>query len=163
MCMLYFFVFLTPLSISQVLHGCVYGAQSFNNPNYFPIHLSDLCSPDYDPFLLLENLKEPEPLHSPDSERSSKLQPVTEGELVSCTLFWTSLSHPFHRFVYVSDISVRFCSCLFPFLFLTPCPRCDMTSHFVLAESKITRQPIRTIYFLICSYEKHHSRLGLVQ
>ncbi|XP_051724024.1 ral GTPase-activating protein subunit alpha-1 isoform X1 [Ctenopharyngodon idella] len=64
--------------IYKVLHGCVYGAQSFNNPNYFPIHLSDLCSPDYDPFLLLENLKEPEPLHSPDSERSSKLQPVTE-------------------------------------------------------------------------------------
>ncbi|KAL0169832.1 hypothetical protein M9458_034428, partial [Cirrhinus mrigala] len=61
-----------------VLHGCVYGAQSFNNPSYFPIHLSDLSSPDYDPFLLLENLKEPEPLHSPDSERSSKLQPVTE-------------------------------------------------------------------------------------
>ncbi|XP_067224438.1 ral GTPase-activating protein subunit alpha-1 isoform X5 [Chanodichthys erythropterus] len=64
--------------IYKVLHGCVYGAQSFNNPNYFPIHLSDLCSPDYDPFLLLESLKEPEPLHSPDSERSSKLQPVTE-------------------------------------------------------------------------------------
>uniref|UniRef100_A0A8C2AFT2 Ral GTPase activating protein, alpha subunit 1 (catalytic) n=1 Tax=Cyprinus carpio TaxID=7962 RepID=A0A8C2AFT2_CYPCA len=64
--------------IYKVLHGCVYGAQSFSNPNYFPIHLSDLSSPDYDPFLLLENLKEPEPLHSPDSERSSKLQPVTE-------------------------------------------------------------------------------------
>uniref|UniRef100_A0A671M8W1 Ral GTPase-activating protein subunit alpha-1-like n=1 Tax=Sinocyclocheilus anshuiensis TaxID=1608454 RepID=A0A671M8W1_9TELE len=64
--------------IYKVLHGCVYGAQSFSNPNYFPIHLSDLSSPDYDPFLLLENLKEPEPLHSPESERSSKLQPVTE-------------------------------------------------------------------------------------
>lgn len=64
--------------IYKVLHGCVYGAQSFSNPSYFPIHLSDLSSPDYDPFLLLENLKEPEPLHSPDSERSSKLQPVTE-------------------------------------------------------------------------------------
>uniref|UniRef100_A0A672PH46 Ral GTPase activating protein catalytic subunit alpha 1 n=1 Tax=Sinocyclocheilus grahami TaxID=75366 RepID=A0A672PH46_SINGR len=65
--------------IYKVLHGCVYGAQSFSNPNYFPIHLSDLSSPDYDPFLLLENLKEPEPLHSPESERSSKLQPVTEA------------------------------------------------------------------------------------
>uniref|UniRef100_A0A8C2CFY3 Ral GTPase activating protein, alpha subunit 1 (catalytic) n=1 Tax=Cyprinus carpio TaxID=7962 RepID=A0A8C2CFY3_CYPCA len=64
--------------INKVLHGCVYGAQSFSNPSYFPIQLSDLSSPDYDPFLLLENLKEPEPLHSPDSERSSKLQPVTE-------------------------------------------------------------------------------------
>ncbi|XP_052436383.1 ral GTPase-activating protein subunit alpha-1 isoform X5 [Carassius gibelio] len=64
--------------IYKVLHGCVYGAQSFSNPSYFPIPLSDLSSPDYDPFLLLENLKEPEPLHSPDSERSSKLQPVTE-------------------------------------------------------------------------------------
>uniref|UniRef100_A0A8C1WWW9 Ral GTPase activating protein, alpha subunit 1 (catalytic) n=1 Tax=Cyprinus carpio TaxID=7962 RepID=A0A8C1WWW9_CYPCA len=64
--------------IYKVLHGCVYGAQSFSNPSYFPIQLSDLSSPDYDPFLLLENLKEPEPLHSPDSERSSKLQPVTE-------------------------------------------------------------------------------------
>ncbi|XP_056333248.1 ral GTPase-activating protein subunit alpha-1 isoform X6 [Danio aesculapii] len=64
--------------IYKVLHGCVYGAQSFSNPSYFPIHLSDLSSPDYDPFLLLESLKEPEPLHSPDSERSSKLQPVTE-------------------------------------------------------------------------------------
>ncbi|XP_052001142.1 ral GTPase-activating protein subunit alpha-1 isoform X5 [Xyrauchen texanus] len=64
--------------IYKVLHGCVYGAQSFSNPNYFPIHLSDLSSPEYDPFLLLENLKEPEPLHSPDCERSSKLQPVTE-------------------------------------------------------------------------------------
>ncbi|KAK2104102.1 hypothetical protein P7K49_017958 [Saguinus oedipus] len=29
----------------------------------------------------LESLKEPEPLHSPDSERSSKLQPVTEGNM----------------------------------------------------------------------------------
>ncbi|XP_041928046.1 LOW QUALITY PROTEIN: ral GTPase-activating protein subunit alpha-1 [Alosa sapidissima] len=64
--------------IYKVLHGCVYGAQSFSNPRYFPINLSDLSSADYDPFLLLESLKEPEPLHSPDSERSSKLQPVTE-------------------------------------------------------------------------------------
>ncbi|XP_037397760.1 ral GTPase-activating protein subunit alpha-1 isoform X5 [Pygocentrus nattereri] len=65
-------------AIYKVLHGCVYGAQSFSNPRYFPLSLSDLSSPDYDPFLLLEGLKEPEPLHSPDSERSSKLQPVTE-------------------------------------------------------------------------------------
>ncbi|MEQ2163887.1 hypothetical protein GOODEAATRI_000757 [Goodea atripinnis] len=43
--------------------------------------LSDLSSPDYDPFLPLESLREPEPLHSPESERSSKLQPVTEGNL----------------------------------------------------------------------------------
>uniref|UniRef100_A0A3P9BLH7 Ral GTPase activating protein catalytic subunit alpha 1 n=1 Tax=Maylandia zebra TaxID=106582 RepID=A0A3P9BLH7_9CICH len=64
--------------IYKVLHGCVYGAQSFSNPKYFPLQLSDLLSPDYDPFLPLENLREPEPLHSPDSERSSKLQPVTE-------------------------------------------------------------------------------------
>ncbi|XP_045065044.1 ral GTPase-activating protein subunit alpha-1-like [Coregonus clupeaformis] len=64
--------------IYKVLHGCVYGAQNFNSPRYFPMNLSDLTSPDYDPFLLLEILKEPEPLHSPDSERSSKLQPVTE-------------------------------------------------------------------------------------
>ncbi|XP_067336800.1 ral GTPase-activating protein subunit alpha-1 isoform X3 [Channa argus] len=64
--------------IYKVLHGCVYGAQSFNSPKYYPLQLSDLWSPDYDPFLLLENLREPEPLHSPDSERSSKLQPVTE-------------------------------------------------------------------------------------
>ncbi|XP_029569004.1 ral GTPase-activating protein subunit alpha-1 isoform X8 [Salmo trutta] len=64
--------------IYKVLHGCVYGAQNFNSPRYFPMNLSDLTSPDYDPFLLLESLKEPEPLHSPDSERSSKLQPVTE-------------------------------------------------------------------------------------
>lgn len=63
----------------QVLHGCVYGAQSFNSPKYYPLQLSDLQSPDYDPFLLLESLREPEPLHSPESERSSKLQPVTEG------------------------------------------------------------------------------------
>ncbi|XP_037343517.2 ral GTPase-activating protein subunit alpha-1 isoform X7 [Pungitius pungitius] len=64
--------------IYKVLHGCVYGAQSFNSPKYYPLQLSDLQSPDYDPFLLLESLREPEPLHSPDSERSSKLQPVTE-------------------------------------------------------------------------------------
>ncbi|XP_056151526.1 ral GTPase-activating protein subunit alpha-1 [Lampris incognitus] len=64
--------------IYKVLHGCVYGAQSFNSPKYFPLQLSDLLSPDYDPFLPLESLREPEPLHSPDSERSSKLQPVTE-------------------------------------------------------------------------------------
>ncbi|XP_064783991.1 ral GTPase-activating protein subunit alpha-1-like isoform X8 [Oncorhynchus masou masou] len=64
--------------IYKVLHGCVYGAQNFNSLRYFPMNLSDLTSPDYDPFLLLESLKEPEPLHSPDSERSSKLQPVTE-------------------------------------------------------------------------------------
>uniref|UniRef100_A0A3Q0SEE4 Ral GTPase activating protein catalytic subunit alpha 1 n=1 Tax=Amphilophus citrinellus TaxID=61819 RepID=A0A3Q0SEE4_AMPCI len=64
--------------IYKVLHGCVYGAQSFSNPKYFPLQLSDLLSPDYDPFLPLESLREPEPLHSPDSERSSKLQPVAE-------------------------------------------------------------------------------------
>ncbi|XP_036398951.1 ral GTPase-activating protein subunit alpha-1 isoform X4 [Megalops cyprinoides] len=64
--------------IYKVLHGCVYGAQNFSNPRYFPINLSDLASADYDPFLPLESLKEPEPLHSPDSERSTKLQPVTE-------------------------------------------------------------------------------------
>ncbi|KAJ8290298.1 hypothetical protein GJAV_G00011080 [Gymnothorax javanicus] len=64
--------------IYKVLHGCVYGAQNFSSPRYFPINLSDLASADYDPFLPLESLKEPEPLHSPDSERSSKLQPVTE-------------------------------------------------------------------------------------
>nr|XP_042116534.1 ral GTPase-activating protein subunit alpha-1 isoform X5 [Peromyscus maniculatus bairdii] len=64
--------------IYKVLHGCVYGAQCFNNPKYLPISLSDLASVDYDPFMHLESLKEPEPLHSPDSERSSKLQPVTE-------------------------------------------------------------------------------------
>lgn len=123
--MLHFFVFLTPLSISQVLHGCVYGAQSFNNPNYFPIHLSDLSSPDYDPFLLLENLKEPEPLHSPDSERSSKLQPVTEGECMSSAsrTCFDLLGH-LVLCVYASDISVRFClqSCHSFFLFLTPYP-----------------------------------------
>uniref|UniRef100_H3DHJ3 Ral GTPase activating protein catalytic subunit alpha 1 n=1 Tax=Tetraodon nigroviridis TaxID=99883 RepID=H3DHJ3_TETNG len=64
--------------IYKVLHGCVYGAQSFNSQKYFPMQLSDLLSPDYDPFLPLESLREPEPLHSPDSERSSKVQPVTE-------------------------------------------------------------------------------------
>ncbi|XP_074548013.1 ral GTPase-activating protein subunit alpha-1 isoform X2 [Halichoeres trimaculatus] len=64
--------------IYKVLHGCVYGAQSFNSAKYYPLQLSDLLSPDYDPFLPLESLREPEPLHSPDSERSSKLQPVTE-------------------------------------------------------------------------------------
>ncbi|XP_033621024.1 ral GTPase-activating protein subunit alpha-1 isoform X2 [Fukomys damarensis] len=64
--------------IYKVLHGCVYGAQCFSNPRYFPVSLSDLASVDYDPFMHLESLKEPEPLHSPDSERSSKLQPVTE-------------------------------------------------------------------------------------
>ncbi|KAM6201353.1 ral GTPase-activating protein subunit alpha-1 [Rhynchocyon petersi] len=64
--------------IYKVLHGCVYGAQCFSHPRYFPISLSDLASVDYDPFMHLESLKEPEPLHSPDSERSSKLQPVTE-------------------------------------------------------------------------------------
>ncbi|MEQ2214107.1 hypothetical protein XENOCAPTIV_030737 [Xenoophorus captivus] len=65
----------------KILHGCVYGAQSFSSPKYFPLQLSDLSSPDYDPFLPLESLREPEPLHSPESERSSKLQPVTEGNL----------------------------------------------------------------------------------
>ncbi|XP_048340767.1 ral GTPase-activating protein subunit alpha-1 isoform X2 [Sphaerodactylus townsendi] len=64
--------------IYKVLHGCVYGSQCFSNPKYFPMNLSDLASSDYDPFIHLESLKEPEPLHSPDSERSSKLQPVTE-------------------------------------------------------------------------------------
>ncbi|KAM3842847.1 ral GTPase-activating protein subunit alpha-1 [Diretmus argenteus] len=64
--------------IYKVLHGCVYGAHWFSSPKYFPLQLSDLLSTDYDPFLPLENLREPEPLHSPDSERSSKLQPVAE-------------------------------------------------------------------------------------
>ncbi|XP_073495056.1 ral GTPase-activating protein subunit alpha-1 isoform X4 [Phyllobates terribilis] len=65
-------------SAYKVLHDCVYGSQHFSNPRYFPLSLSDLASEDYDPFLQLECLKEPEPLHSPDSERSTKLQPVTE-------------------------------------------------------------------------------------
>ncbi|KAF5891339.1 ral GTPase-activating protein subunit alpha-1-like, partial [Clarias magur] len=65
-------------AIYKVLHGCVYGAQSFNNPRYFPLNLSDLSSSTFDPFLVLEGLKEPEPLHSPDSERSAKMQPVAE-------------------------------------------------------------------------------------
>ncbi|KAM9787205.1 ral GTPase-activating protein subunit alpha-1 isoform 6-T6 [Syngnathus typhle] len=64
--------------IYKVLHGCVYGAQSFSSPKYYPLQLSDLSSSDYDPFLPLESLREPEPLHSPESERSGKLQPVTE-------------------------------------------------------------------------------------
>uniref|UniRef100_A0A8C0QS77 Ral GTPase activating protein catalytic subunit alpha 1 n=1 Tax=Chelonoidis abingdonii TaxID=106734 RepID=A0A8C0QS77_CHEAB len=58
----------SPLKIIQVLHGCVYGAQCFSNPKYFPLSLSDLASVDYDPFMHLESLKEPEPLHSPDSD-----------------------------------------------------------------------------------------------
>ncbi|XP_073410314.1 ral GTPase-activating protein subunit alpha-1 isoform X4 [Dendrobates tinctorius] len=62
----------------KILHDCIYGSQHFSNPRYFPLNLSDLASEDYDPFLQLECLKEPEPLHSPDSERSTKLQPVTE-------------------------------------------------------------------------------------
>ncbi|XP_075699464.1 ral GTPase-activating protein subunit alpha-1 isoform X2 [Rhinoderma darwinii] len=65
----------------KVLHDCVYGSQHFSNPRYFPLSLSDLVSEDYDPFLPLECLKEPEPLHSPDSERSTKLQPVTEVKI----------------------------------------------------------------------------------
>ncbi|XP_068110135.1 ral GTPase-activating protein subunit alpha-1 isoform X5 [Hyperolius riggenbachi] len=65
----------------KVLHDCVYGSQHFSNPQYFPMSLSDLASEDYDPFLQLECLKEPEPLHSPDSERSHKLQPVTEVKI----------------------------------------------------------------------------------
>ncbi|XP_040189004.1 ral GTPase-activating protein subunit alpha-1 isoform X8 [Rana temporaria] len=65
----------------KVLHDCVYGSQHFSNPRYFPMSLSDLASEDYDPFLQLECLKEPEPLHSPDSERSTKLQPVTEVKI----------------------------------------------------------------------------------
>ncbi|GCB67790.1 hypothetical protein scyTo_0005203 [Scyliorhinus torazame] len=69
----------SPKKIIEVLHGCVYGAQYLSNPRYFPLNLSDLASVEYDPFLHLESLKEPEPLHSPDSERSSKLQTVTEG------------------------------------------------------------------------------------
>ncbi|XP_019737229.1 ral GTPase-activating protein subunit alpha-1 isoform X1 [Hippocampus comes] len=64
--------------IYKVLHGCVYGAQSFSSLKYYPLQLSDLSSTDYDPFLPLESLREPEPLHSPESERSNKLQPVTE-------------------------------------------------------------------------------------
>ncbi|XP_031746414.1 ral GTPase-activating protein subunit alpha-1 isoform X2 [Xenopus tropicalis] len=65
----------------KVLHDCVYGSQHFSNPRYFPMSLSDLASEDYDPFMQLECLKEPEPLHSPDSERSTKLQPVTEVKI----------------------------------------------------------------------------------
>lgn len=79
----------------QVLHGCVYGAQCFSNPRYFPISLSDLASVDYDPFIQLESLKEPEPLHSPDSERSSKLQPVTEGKMnfLQDSIIWILSKH----------------------------------------------------------------------
>lgn len=89
----------------QVLHGCVYGAQSFSNPKYFPLQLSDLLSPDYDPFLPLESLREPEPLHSPDSERSSKLQPVAEGNLSDSG---GTLHSDLICYVDIIDISVRF-------------------------------------------------------
>lgn len=47
-----------------------------------------MASVDYDPFMHLESLKEPEPLHSPDSERSSKLQPVTEGKTKNVKYFY---------------------------------------------------------------------------
>ncbi|KAM9294425.1 ral GTPase-activating protein subunit alpha-1 [Gastrophryne carolinensis] len=62
----------------KVLHDCVYGDQNVSNSQYFPMSFSDLASEEYDPFMQLECLKEPEPLHSPDSERSTKLKPVTE-------------------------------------------------------------------------------------
>ncbi|KAK3537541.1 hypothetical protein QTP70_013574 [Hemibagrus guttatus] len=62
-------------AIYKVLHGCVYGAQSFSNPRYFPLNLSDLSSSTFDPFLVLEGLKEPEPLHSPtQSALRSRIQ-----------------------------------------------------------------------------------------
>lgn len=91
--------FLQILNLVQVLHGCVYGAQSFISPKYYPMQLSDLLIPDYDPFLPLENLREPEPLHSPDSERSSKVQPVKEGKF-----FFSSTSYVTLRSVNVSSL-----------------------------------------------------------
>lgn len=69
------------------------------------MNLSDLTSPDYDPFLLLESLKEPEPLHSPDSERSSKLQPVTEGKNTTCSV----ATSPFLSHIVISTYPTRSC------------------------------------------------------
>lgn len=104
----------------QVLHGCVYGAQCFSNPRYFPISLSDLASVDYDPFMHLESLKEPEPLHSPDSERSSKLQPVTEGKMnfLQDSIIWVLLKHGFRPCVEIIEEDILLCSCLLHHVYL---------------------------------------------
>lgn len=94
----------------QVLHGCVYGAQCFSNPRYFPMSLSDLASVDYDPFMHLESLKEPEPLHSPDSERSSKLQPVTEGKVnfLQNNIVWVLSVHNLRPWVEIMEEDISY-------------------------------------------------------
>lgn len=80
--------------------------------------LSDLASVDYDPFMHLESLKEPEPLHSPDSERSSKLQPVTEGKrnsIQDSIISWVLSKYDLRPSVKVMKMSI---SC-FVLLYLT--------------------------------------------
>lgn len=113
---LYFF----PLCF-QVLHGCVYGAQCFSNPRYFPISLADLASVDYDPFMHLESLKEPEPLHSPDSERSSKLQPVTEGKMnfLQDTIVWVLLKHGLRPRVEIIEEAISYFVVVYLTMYIT--------------------------------------------
>lgn len=80
------------------------------------MNLSDLTSPDYDPFLLLESLKEPEPLHSPDSERSSKLQPVTEGKNTTCSV----ATSPFLSHIVISTYPTRVLVHITSWIFKSP-------------------------------------------
>lgn len=105
----------------QVLHGCVYGAQCFSNPRYFPISLSDLASVDYDPFMHLESLKEPEPLHSPDSERSSKLQPVTEGKMSFCkdNIVWVLSRHDLRAWVEIMEKDIFYFVVVYFMMYIT--------------------------------------------
>lgn len=136
----------------QVLHGCVYGAQSFSNPRYFPISLSDLASVDYDPFMHLESLKEPEPLHSPDSERSSKLQPVTEGKmnfLLNIIIIWVLWMHNLRPWVEIMKEDISYFVVIYLTKYITGKFIVSLKNNFGYTVTKITCDYIP---FILLSY-----------
>ncbi|XP_029449620.1 ral GTPase-activating protein subunit alpha-2 isoform X2 [Rhinatrema bivittatum] len=64
--------------VYRVLHCCVYGSSTYTQQSHYILSLADLTSIDYDPFLLLGNVKNSEPLHTYSSTDLGNLLTVAE-------------------------------------------------------------------------------------
>ncbi|XP_074845399.1 ral GTPase-activating protein subunit alpha-2 isoform X2 [Carettochelys insculpta] len=64
--------------IYRVLHCCVYGSSTYTQQSHYTLSLADLSSNDYDPFLPLGNVKNPEPAHTHSTADLGNLLTVVE-------------------------------------------------------------------------------------
>ncbi|NWV08905.1 RGPA2 protein, partial [Ptilonorhynchus violaceus] len=64
--------------IYRVLHCCVNGSSTYTQQNHYVLSLADLSSCDYDPFLLLGNVRSSEPAQCPSSTDLGNLLTVAE-------------------------------------------------------------------------------------